>query len=212
MPQYYNEKLNACALDRCLLRAMDMIDWRDKPLAIDLGDRVRALGCALTMQGSGISNVDIAGIDMRLEEDGFITIGTGATDNGMGVDTILAQIAAEELGVESSLIVVRGVDTDVSPFDAGSYASSGTYVTGLAAKNAATELREKICAKAAQMWDVDAADVVFDGQYVRLSDERAAREQNRYLTLRDFANLCVKNIAGGDALTSHASALSLIHI
>ncbi|MFR3924706.1 MAG: molybdopterin cofactor-binding domain-containing protein [Collinsella sp.] len=174
MPQYYNEKLNACALDRCLLRAMDMIGWRDKPLAVDLGDRVRALGCALTMQGSGISNVDIAGIDMRLEEDGFITIGTGATDNGMGVDTILAQIAAEELGVESSLIVVRGVDTDVSPFDAGSYASSGTYVTGLAAKNAATELREKICAKAAQMWDVDAADVVFDGQYVRLSDERAA--------------------------------------
>ena len=115
-------------------------------------------------------------------------------------------LAAEELGVESSLIVVRGVDTDVSPFDAGSYASSATYVTGLAAKNAATELREKICAKAAQMWDVDAADVVFDGQYVRLSDERAAREQNRYLTLRDFANLCVKNIAGGDALTSHASA------
>ena len=104
------------------------------------------------------------------------------------------------------MIVVRGVDTDVSPFDAGSYASSGTYVTGLAAKNAATELREKICSKAAQMWDVDAADVVFDGQYVRLSDERAAREQNRYLTLRDFANLCVKNIAGGDALTSHASA------
>ena len=93
MPQYYNEKLNACALDRCLLRAMDMIGWRDKPLAVDLGDRVRALGCALTMQGSGISNVDIGGIDMRLEEDGFITIGTGATDNGMGVDTILAQIA-----------------------------------------------------------------------------------------------------------------------
>ena len=78
MPQYYNEKLNACALDRCLLRAMDMIGWRDKPLAVDLGDRVRALGCALTMQGSGISNVDIAGIDMRQEEDGIITNGTGA--------------------------------------------------------------------------------------------------------------------------------------
>ena len=205
MPQYYNEKLNACALDRCLLRAMDMIGWRDKPLAVDLGDRRARPGLRAHHAGSGISNVDIAGIDMRLEEDGFITIGTGATDNGMGVDTILAQIAAEELGVESSLIVVRGVDTDVSPFDAGSYASSGTYVTGLAAKNAATELREKICAKRPDV-DVDAADVVFDGQYVRLSDERAAREQNRYLTLGDFANLCVKNIAGGDALTSHASA------
>ena len=208
MPQYYNEKLNACALDRCLERAMDMIGWREKPLARDMGDRVRALGCAVTMQGSGISNVDIGGIDLRLEEDGFITLNTGATDNGMGLDTILAQIAAEELGVESSIIVVRGVDTDLSPFDAGAYASSGTYVTGMAAKNAATELRDKIRAKAARMWDVDEFDVVFDGEFVRLADERAAREQNRYLTLRDFANLCVKDIAGGDALTAHASACS----
>ena len=208
MPQYYNEQLNACALDRCLERAMDMIGWKDKPLARDMGDRVRALGCAVTMQGSGISNVDIGGIDLRLEEDGFIALNTGATDNGMGVDTILAQIAAEELGVDSSLIVVRGVDTDLSPFDAGSYASSGTYVTGLAAKNAATELRDKIRAKAASMWGVDEFDVVFDGDFVRLADERAAREQNRCLTLRDFANLCVKDIAGGDALTAHASACS----
>ncbi len=91
---------------------------------------------------------------------------------------------------------MRGVDTDVSPFDAGSYASSGTYVTGLAAKNAATELREKICAKAAQMWDVDAANVVFDGQYVRLSDERAARELGRYLTCATLPTLCVKEHRG----------------
>lgn len=206
MPQYYNEKLNACALDRCLLRAMDMIGWRDKPLAVDLGDRVRALGCALTMQGSGISNVDIAGIDMRLEEDGFITIGTGATDNGMGVDTILAQIAAEELGVESSMIVVRGVDTDVSPFDAGSYASSGTYVTALPPRTPRPSCVRRFAPKPPRcgtwtppMWSSMVSTCV-------CPDERAAREQNRYLTLRDFANLCVKNIAGGDALTSHASA------
>ena len=99
-----------------------------------------------------------------------------------------------------------GGDSEASQMEAGSYAGSSTDVTSLAAKTAATELGEEICDKGAQMWDVDAADVVFDGQYVRLSDERAAREQNRYLTLRDFANLCVKNIAGGDALTSHASA------
>ncbi len=107
--------------------------------------------------------------------------------------------------MESSPIVVRGVDTDVSPFDAGSYASSGTYVTGLCRQERRDRAAEKMCAKAAQMWDVDAADVVFDGQYVRLSDERAAREQDRYHAAR-LANLCVKNIAGGDALTSHASA------
>ena len=206
MPQYYNEKLNACALDRCLLRAMDMIGWRDKPLAVDLGDRVRAW---LRAHHAGLGHLQRGHRRHRTcasEEDGFITDGTGATDQRHGRRHDSGADCRRGAGCGESMIVVRGVDTDVSPFDAGSYASSGTYVTGLAAKNAATELREKICAKAAQMWDVDAADVVFDGQYVRLSDERAAREQNRYLTLRDFANLCVKNIAGGDALTSHASA------
>lgn len=205
LPQYYNEKLQACSLDKCLLRAMDMIGWREKPLARDMGPKVRALGCAVTMQGSGISNVDIGGIDLRLEESGFMTLNTGATDNGMGVDTILAQIAAEELGIDSALIVVRGVDTDTSPFDAGSYASSGTYVTGLAAKKAAAQLKEKMCEMGAQMFEAAPEDVTFDGEYVRLKDEVAAREQSKFLSLRDFANQCVKGIAGGDALTAHAS-------
>ena len=207
MPAYYGQVNTSCALDRCLQAVHDNIGWDEKYPVRDMGNgKVRAVGMGMAMQGSGITSVDVGSASLKINDDGFYTLSIGAADMGTGCDTILAQIAAEELGVESSMIVVRGVDTDVSPFDAGSYASSGTYVTGLAAKNAATELREKICAKAAQMWDVDAADAVFDGQYVRLSDERAAREQNRYLTLRDFANLCVKNIAGGDALTSHASA------
>ena len=207
MPAYYNQVNTSCALDRCVKKVREMIGWEDKYPVRDMGNgKVRSVGMGMAMQGSAITAMDVGSARLKVNDEGFYTLSLGAADMGTGCDTILAQIAAEELGVESSLIVVRGVDTDVSPFDAGSYASSGTYVTGLAAKNAATELREKICAKAAQMWDVDAADVVFDGQYVRLSDERAAREQNRYLTLRDFANLCVKNIAGGDALTSHASA------
>mgnify|MGYP000779123861 CR=1 FL=1 len=170
MPQYYNEKLNACALDRCLLRAMDMIGWRDKPLAVDLGDRVRALGCALTMQGSGISNVDIAGIDMRLEEDGFITIGTGATDNGMGVDTILAQIAAEVLDCPLDNVTVLGADTDSSPYDSGSYASSTTYVTGKAVEQCAEQLKQKICQVGAGLLGLDEREVVFAGDAVTSED------------------------------------------
>jgi len=90
MPQYYNEKLNACALDRCLLRAMDMIGWRDKPLAVDLGDRVRALGCALTMQGSGISNVDIAGIDTAMKLGANHPMGPLELGDFIGLDICLA--------------------------------------------------------------------------------------------------------------------------
>lgn len=152
MPQYFGDTLASCRLDDCIRRAQEMIGWADKPLARDLGDRVRALGVAVTMQGSGISNVDIGSIDIRLEDDGFYVLNLGATDVGTGCDTIMAQFAAEVLGCEPTQIVVNGVDTDTSPYDCGAYASSGTYTTGMAAVRAATELRGKIAEQAASSW------------------------------------------------------------
>ena len=95
MKQYYGEHLNSCALDRCLRKAMDMIGWKEKALCRDMGDKVRGLGVALSMQGSGIANVDIASTVIKLQDDGFYTLSIGATDMGTGCDTILAQMAAE---------------------------------------------------------------------------------------------------------------------
>ena len=216
MPQYYNEELRSCKLDACLERAREMIGWDGKELARDLGDRVRGLGVAVTMQGSGISHVDIGSIDLRLEESGFIVMQVGATDNGMGSDTALAQIAAEELGFDLEHIVVRGVDTDVSPFDTGAYASSGTYISGMAAKRAAAQLREKICSQAAQWWGIEPSQVVFDGERVYAVEEGAegdsarsdvSADPARCLTVAEFANRCV-SAGGEDCLTAHASATS----
>ena len=121
--QLNDEHLYSCRLDECLGRAMEMVGWKDRPLREDLGDRVRGLGVALTMQGSGIAMVDIANVDIRLEDDGFYVLSIGATDVGTGADTILAQMAAEALGCDVDRIVTKGVDTDTSPFDTGAYAS-----------------------------------------------------------------------------------------
>lgn len=212
MPQYHNEPLNSCKLDDCLLTAREMIGWDEKGLVHDLGDRVHGLGVAVTMQGSGISNIDIGSVDLRLEESGFIAMQIGATDVGTGCDTILAQIAAEELGFDPDAIVVRGVDTDVSPFDTGAYASSGTYISGMAAKRAAAQLREKICAQAASWWGLEPERVAFDGEHVYEAGEdgepvEGALEAGRVLDVRAFANECVRGGAG-DCLTAHAAASS----
>ena len=212
MPQYHNEPLNSCKLDDCLLTAREMIGWGEKGLVRDLGDRVRGLGVAVTMQGSGISNIDIGSVDLRLEESSFIAMQIGATDVGTGCDTILAQIAAEELGFDPDNIVVRGVDTDVSPFDTGAYASSGTYISGMAAKRAAAQLREKICAQAASWWGLELERVAFDGEHVYEAGEdgepvEGALEAGRVLDVRAFANECVRGGAG-DCLTAHAAASS----
>ena len=164
---------------------MEMVGWADKPLRRDLGDRVRGLGVALTMQGSGISNVDIGTVEIKLDEGGFYVLNIGCTDMGQGCDTILVQFAAEVLECDPGRIVVRGVDTDASPFDCGAYASSGTYISGRAAVEAARALREKICAEAARAWDVDAAAVEFDGEALRATGADGAALEMSLAELAD---------------------------
>lgn len=197
MHQYYNEHLNACALDRCLVKAMDMIGWKEKALRTDMGDKVRGLGVALSMQGSGIANVDIAAVEIKLQDDGFYTLAIGATDMGTGCDTILAQMAAECLECDVDQVVTLGVDTDSSPYDTGSYASATTYVTGMSVVKACDILKQQIINEAAILWDVDAAHVSFDGAYIY------AVEDDKKISLKDFADLC---FAGGKGACLIASA------
>lgn len=204
MPQYYGEQLNACALDRCLKKAMDMIGWKEKGLVRDMGDKMRGLGVALSMQGSGIANVDIASVIIKLQDDGFYTLAIGATDMGTGCDTILAQMAAECLECDVDQIVTQGVDTDASPYDTGSYASATTYVTGMSVVKACEELKKQIVEEAALMMDVEKEHISFDGKKIY------AIEDGKEMSLSDFANAC---FAGGKgacliANASHCSPTS----
>ncbi len=145
VPAYYGETIHSCALDACIRRGRDLIGWDRKYPCRKIGDtRIRAVGAAITMQGSGIANVDTAFARIEVQEGGFYTLAIGAADMGTGCDTILAQMAAETLGCDMDRIVVAGVDTDASPYDTGSYASSTTYLTGMAVVKACEELKDKI--------------------------------------------------------------------
>lgn len=204
MSQYYKEFLNSCALDRCLQKAMDMIGWKDKGLRRDMGDKVRGLGVALSMQGSGIANVDIASTVIKLQDDGYYTLSIGATDMGTGCDTILAQMAAECLDCSVDQVVTQAVDTDASPYDTGSYASATTYVTGMAVVKTCEILRKQIIEEATILMGVDKDHITFDGELIY------AVEDNQKMSLKDFANKC---FAGGKgecliASASHCSPTS----
>lgn len=197
MRQYYNETLESCALEGCLRKAMDMIGWKEKSLHRDMGDHTRGLGVALSMQGSGIANVDIASVVIKLQDDGFYTLAIGATDMGTGCDTILAQMAAECLDCDVDQIITQSVDTDSSPYDTGSYASASTYVTGMAVVKTCEELKKQICQEASILWDVPSDHVEFDGKMIR------AIEDHKEMSLSDFANTC---FAGGKGAVLIASA------
>ncbi len=183
MPAYYNEQLNSCKLDKCLIRAKEMANWDGKYPKIELDNgKIRAVGCAVAMQGSSISDVDLASVELRLNDDGFYTLMIGASDMGTGCDTILAQIAADCLDCELDNIVVQGVDTDLSPYDKGSYASSTTYLTGMAVVKACKSLREKVLYEGARLLDCAVEKAEFDGTRVlSLKDKRT-------ISLAEIAN------------------------
>ena len=171
MPAYFGETANACALDRCITHCADHFHWKEKYPVRDMGNgKVRTAGMAIAMQGSCISNVDVGSCTLKLSDDGTYNILIGAADMGTGCDTILAQMAAEVLDCEPDQIVVFGADMDASPYDSGSYASSTTYVTGMATQNAAMELRENMMKIGAELLGCTLDEVEFDGEKVYLVD------------------------------------------
>ena len=172
LPGYPDVPVNgSCTMDKCLARAKEMIGWDEKYPFRDMGNgKVRGVGIAMAMQGSSIAGIDVGGADIKLNEDGSYTLALGCSDMGTGCDTILAQMAADCLDTDMKNIVVFSVDTDISPYDSGSYASSTTYATGNAVIQACGELRKRIHTFGAQMLGVSAEDSDFDGEKVRTED------------------------------------------
>lgn len=207
MPAYYGQLNTSCALDRCLARVHDMIDWDNKYPCRDMGNgKVRAVGMGMAMQGSGITSMDVGSATLKVNDEGFYTLLIGAADMGTGCDTTLAQIAAEVLECPLDNITTLSADTDWSPYDSGSYASSTTYVTGKATEKCALELRGKICALGAKLLGCDQEQVSFDGREVRVEEGENA---GKTISLSDIATASMNgNSIELQATVTHSSEIS----
>lgn len=156
--------VESCKLDYCVARGKELIGWEPGSLAREVAPgRIRAKGMAIAMQGSGIPLVDMGSATLELQDGACFKLRMGATDLGTGSDTILAQIAAEALGIPVSSIVVYASDTDHTPFDVGAYASSTTYVSGNAVLAAARKMKTVLEEAVAERYAISKDEVVFDG-------------------------------------------------
>ena len=204
MPAYYGETARSCALNRCVNRAKEMIGWDEKYPCRDMGNgKIRAVGMAMAMQGSSISGIDVASVAMKVNDDGFYSLMIGASDMGTGCDTILAQMAADCMDCSVDDIVVHGVDTDISPYDSGSYASSTTYLTGMAVVRTCEKLRKKIIDRAAVYLECAPEELEFDGKIVSNEDG------SKSISLKDIGNkiMCFsdESLMASDTQTSPVS-------
>ena len=177
--------VTTCGLEECVAQGLRAIGWhrREDPLWKQPPDRPhirRGIGLALCMQGSGIPFVDMGACSIKINDDGSFNLLVGAADLGTGADTVFAQIAADVLGVATDDILVYSGDTDFTPFDVGAYASSTTYISGMAVKKAAEAARVRIVERAARLLKADAGEI-------ELRDHRAWAADGQSISIGDIA-------------------------
>jgi putative selenate reductase molybdopterin-binding subunit len=179
--------LDSDKIKYCIDRSMELSDWKNKYPRRDMGNsKVRGLGSAICLQGSGIAGIDMGSAVIKLNDEGFFNLIIGATDIGTGSDTILAQIAAEGLNVPFEKIVVHSSDTDLGPFDTGAYASSTTYVSGNAVLRAAVKMKALIEETAAMFLETDKANL--DGDTITSEDGASS------IGLKELSNKLYYNV------------------
>ncbi|MCH7583841.1 MAG: molybdopterin-dependent oxidoreductase [Acidobacteria bacterium] len=177
--------VTSSGIEECVAQGERSIGWQRRldPEWQQPADRPhirRGLGFAMCMHGSAIPGLDMASASIKINDDGSFNLLIGAADLGTGADTILGQIAAEVLGVPLDDILVYAADTDMTPFDTGAYASSTTYISGMAVKRAADAVRSQIVERAALLLDEGTGGI-------ELRDRQAWSTDGRSVGLAEIA-------------------------
>ena len=174
----YMQVLRTCGMQQCLDIVLKDLDYYNKKKEYDESNKKshikRGVGLALTMHGSGIPGVDMGAASIKMNDDGSFNLLCGATDLGTGSDTILSQIAAEVLKIPTDKIIIYSSDTDMTPFDVGAYASSTTYISGVAIAKAAAQCREQILKTGAHLLKEDIADLYCQDSAVHSTKTKAS--------------------------------------
>jgi putative selenate reductase molybdopterin-binding subunit len=183
---HFEPVIQSCGLNECFEQGMKAIGWERKldPAWREVPGKPhlrRGLGAAMCMHGTAIPGLDMGGASIKINDDGSFNLLVGATDLGTGSDTVLAQIAAEVLGVPLQDIIIYSSDTDMTPFDTGAYASSTTFISGTAVKKAAELVAEQIRERAALMLELD------DWSAIRLANRQAIAGDGRSVSLGAIA-------------------------
>jgi len=203
--------IGSTSLVECIDEGAKLSGWYEKkklysPNAeINKGRYKRGIGMVAMMQGSAISEIDMASAYMKMNDDGAFNLSVGATDIGTGSDTILAQIASEVLDTPVEKFIVYSSDTDHTPFDTGAYASSTTYLSGHAVKKCAEEIKKQILHVGAEILGADINDVEINDSRVVLKN--GEKEEVSYAEICQYS-LYQKNQFQIQATASHVSPKS----
>lgn len=198
-------KVRSFGIPECIEKGKELIKWDDKKklYANQVGEKRRGLGMACFSYFSGTHPVglELAGARIVMNQDGSIQLQVGATEIGQGSDTVFAQMAAEVLELPMDMVrVLSNQDTDITPFDTGSYASRQTFVAGAAVKKAALEVKDKVLAIASRKSGMPADELDLEDQHVI-----EMRSKERLYSIEEIAMESFYNRMHAEPITSDTS-------
>jgi xanthine dehydrogenase molybdenum-binding subunit len=165
-------RITTCGLEECMDAVKEKLEW-EKPKGAREG-----VGLASLIHVGGGARVyksDGCGTIIKMNDFGKIDLFTGATDMGQGSDTVIAQIVAEELGLQIEDIHVIHTDTDVCPWDVGSHASRTTFVAGNAALGAAKKIKARLLELGAKQLEAPLEKLTLRDRHIQHQDDSERR-------------------------------------
>lgn len=166
-------KIDSCGLSECITKVAEEIGLKEKRgKKTRNGNKIRGVGMACSAMSSGARQMGHCAhtVIIKMHEDAHVELLTGSVDVGQGSSTVLAQIAAEELGVNFEEVHVPQIDSDYTPLDPGSYGSRVTYISGNAVRAAAAKIREQLIEAAALKLKVDINDLIYGDQKIYVKE------------------------------------------
>jgi 4-hydroxybenzoyl-CoA reductase alpha subunit len=154
-------EITSCGMKECMEATAQVIRWKEKRNQKGL----RGVGLANmvhTGAGGRFYGYNATEAFVKLSDDGTVTLITSALDMGQGAHTVMAQIVAEELGISLKDINVISHDTDLTPYDLGSWGSRATFMNGNAVLEAAKNAKKEIVEVASQMLEANPDDIVLE--------------------------------------------------
>ncbi|MDX2439354.1 MAG: molybdopterin-dependent oxidoreductase [Desulfobacterales bacterium] len=163
MDPVLNERILSNGLEECLEKGARSCGWEKKRLRHPGNDHIKkGIGLSIMLHGTGAARAlpDPGSATIMMNSDGTANLHTAAADEGQGNRTVLAQVAAEVLGIEFEDISVSETDTDIVPLDCGTHGSRQAYCGGLSVRDAAMDARKKILAHAKRYLGVEQSQLM----------------------------------------------------
>jgi 4-hydroxybenzoyl-CoA reductase alpha subunit len=176
-------EITSCGMKECMEAAARAIGWQEKRSQ----KKLRGVGLAnLVHTGSGgrFYGYNASEAFIKISEDGTVSLITPTLDMGQGAHTAMAQIVAEELGVKLEDINVISNDTDLTPYDLGSWGSRATFMNGNAVLDAARNTKKEIIAVACEMMEAAPGDIVVEDGKVF---SKGSSDKYSFAELADYA-------------------------